>query len=323
MLVVGEMSLILASDPLPWSWLARDRELCSNVKFVDVDHEELMVSKCDVVLRTPKMKDLLTLRSPRLAKGLLIDSDEYVAIGCDLRNVKRLDRLVRSILPVDDCTVLCIAEVSIAYMHPDDADAVISWSSSLSSDVTFCLLEQASLDRPDNPFTATMLKHFEKLGSPLRTVLKYPGNHTQSQRFFAAGFQNIESQNLWELWGNPAFLSPSQRMALDHIEPFDEWEEFALFASHYTFLIAQTGALPSRRRRRESEASISSELSTRTASPMRYGNRKYSCFLSTVPGGLSLLNLTLSLRYDSTSRYFGSMLVVKIHFKPPCPTDTG
>jgi tRNA wybutosine-synthesizing protein 4 len=271
---------------LPWSWLSRDRELCGNVKFVDVDHEALMVSKCEIVANTPKMKDMLTLRTLNAMKGLLLDSDEYVAVGCDLRNLKRLDRLVRSVLPTDDSSVLCIAEVSIAYMHSDDADAVVSWSSILSSDVTFCLLEQASLDRPDNPFTATMLRHFKKLGSPLRTVLKYPGNHAQSQRFFAAGFQNIESQNLWELWSNPAFLSPSERMRLDHIEPFDEWEEFALFASHYTFLIAQTGgAVPATRRRRESEASISSELSTRTASPIRYGTQWFAYKYSPNPPG--------------------------------------
>lgn len=274
------------SDPLPWSWLARDRELCGSVKFVDVDHEALMVSKCDVVLQTSKMKNMLTLRTPKETKGVLLDSDEYVAVGCDLRNVKRLERLVKSVLPIEESAVLCIAEVSIAYMHPDDADAVLSWSSTLSSDVTFCLLEQASLDRPDNPFTATMLRHFEKLGSPLRNVLKYPGNHTQSQRFFAAGYQNIESQNLWELWSSPAFLSPSERMRLDHIEPFDEWEEFALFASHYTFLIAQTGgALPSTRHRRESEASISSELSTRTASPIRHGNQWFAYKYSPNPPG--------------------------------------
>jgi tRNA wybutosine-synthesizing protein 4 len=275
------------SDPLPWSWLARDRDLCGNVKFVDVDHEALMVSKCDVVTKTPKMRDMLTLRTLKETAGLLLNSDEYVAIGCDLRNVKRLDRLVKCVLPVEESTVLCIAEVSIAYMHPDDADAIISWSSTLSSDVTFCLLEQASPDRPDNPFTATMLRHFEKLGSPLRTVLKYPGNYAQSQRFFAAGFQNIESQNLWALWSSPAFLSPSERMRLDHIEPFDEWEEFALFASHYTFLIAQTdgGTLPSTRRRRESEVSISSDLSTRTASPIRYGNQWFAYKYSPNPVG--------------------------------------
>ena len=34
------------------------------------------------------------------------------------------------------------------------------------------------------------------------------------------------------------FLSSEQRLALNKVEPFDEWEEFALFASHYFLLVA-------------------------------------------------------------------------------------
>jgi tRNA wybutosine-synthesizing protein 4 len=39
----------------------------------------------------------------------------------------------------------------------------------------------------------------------------------------------------------PGFLTTSQRKSLDAIEPFDEWEEFALFASHYFLLFAGKG----------------------------------------------------------------------------------
>lgn len=139
--------------------------------------------------------------------------------------------------------------------------------------MTFCLLEQQSPDRPDNPFTAAMLKHFTKLGTPLRSVLTYPGNHTQTLRFQGAGFPLIEILSLWELWADSRFLSPSQRMSLDEVEPFDEWEEFALFASHYCLVIAQTGPDPlipeQPRSRRGSIDSITSDLSTRTVSPYR------------------------------------------------------
>jgi tRNA wybutosine-synthesizing protein 4 len=68
-----------------------------------------------------------------------------------------------------------------------------------------------------------MLKHFAKLGTPLRSVLTYPGCHTQILRFQNAGYPQIELQNLWELWADPRFLSPTQRMSLDEVEPFDEW----------------------------------------------------------------------------------------------------
>ena len=179
-----------------------------------------------------------------------------------------------------------------------DADAVIAWSSNLSSgrdtpchnckilslftDVTFCLLEQWCPDREDNPFMSTMLKHFAKLGTPLRSALIYAGEHTQTQRFHEAGYAYVDVQSLWDMWGDPRFLSPSQRMQLDAVEPFDEWEEFALFASHYTYVIAQTSEellvpdLPRNFVRRDSEVSNLSDMSTRTVSPWREENEWFA-----------------------------------------------
>jgi tRNA wybutosine-synthesizing protein 4 len=85
-----------------------------------------------------------------------------------------------------------------------------------------------------------MLKHFEKLHTPLRSIRNYPCLKSQSQRFYDSGWDEVKAVNLWELWSDPAFLAPSQRLGLDHIEPFDEWEEFALFAGHYFLLIARS-----------------------------------------------------------------------------------
>ncbi|EXJ63507.1 uncharacterized protein A1O5_11556 [Cladophialophora psammophila CBS 110553] len=261
-------------DPLPFQWMAHHADLCANTKFIDVDFEELMISKRDIILHTPKMREMISTTSDTEAvKGVVLDSDVYVAIGCDLRNPPRLERLLRSVVDIDQCLVLCLAEVSITYMATQDADALIAWTSTLSPDVTFCLLEQQSPDRPDNPFTAAMLKHFAKLGTPLRSVLTYPGCHTQTLRFQDAGFPHVEIQNLWELWADPRFLSPSQRISLDEVEEFDEWEEFALFASHYCLVIAQTGPEPlmpeQQRSRRASVDSFASDLSARTVSPHR------------------------------------------------------
>jgi tRNA wybutosine-synthesizing protein 4 len=84
-----------------------------------------------------------------------------------------------------------------------------------------------------------MLAHFEKLNTPLRSVSRYPTTADQEVRFKIAGWKNAQALNLWELWGCPDFLTSAQRIALDDVEPFDEWEEFALFACHY-FLLSAT-----------------------------------------------------------------------------------
>lgn len=251
-----------------------------------------METKRDIVLDAPDLAKLFHVTDNVASEsGILLDSDKYSILGCDLRNPKKVGRIIKSLLDIEDCVVLCVAEVSITYMAAEDSDAVLAWSSTLSPDVTFCLLEQRSPDRADNAFTATMMKHFEKLNTPLRSLLKYPGTHAQTQRFLDAGFSYIECQSLWDLWADPRFLSPSQRMALDHVEPFDEWEEFALFASHYGLTVAQTNEeavliepLPRDFKRRDSEGSNLSDFSTRTVSPYREHTEWFGYTYSQNPG---------------------------------------
>lgn len=285
----------MCSDPLPFQWLSRDPQLCANAKFIDVDYELLMQTKREVIQNTARMNDLLHPSTADVTdkdKSILIDAEEYAAIGCDLRNIPRLERLLRAVVDIEKCLVLCVAEVSITYMQTVSADALIAWTSRLSPDVTFTLLEQQSPDQADNPFTETMMKHFAKLGTPLHSVFEYPGCHAQTQRFKEAGFTHVEYQNLWELWSDPRFLLPSQRIALDCIEPFDEWEEFALFASHYCLVLAHNRNDPvlaePRLKRRDSDVSVASDISARTTSPHRPFREWFAYQYSKEPGDICL-----------------------------------
>ena len=113
--------------------MAQDGDLCSNTKFIDVDFEELMISKREIILNNPRMRDLLSSHANQpLAKGVLLDAEEYAAVGCDLRNLRRLERLLKSVVDIEQCLVLCAAEVSITYMATEDSDALIAWSATLS-----------------------------------------------------------------------------------------------------------------------------------------------------------------------------------------------
>lgn len=100
------------------------------------------------------------------------------------------------------------------------------------------MLEQILPEGPDHPFASTMLKHFNKLGTPLNSVLLHPTTAHQEYRFQENSWPAVASRSLWELWSSPGFLSSQERQTLDKFEPFDEWEEFALFACHYSLLVA-------------------------------------------------------------------------------------
>lgn len=122
---------------------------------------------------------------------------------------------------------------------------------------TFCLLEQLLPAGLEHPFAQTMLAHFNKLGTPLHSVQSYPTVHHQEDRFRSQGWSQARGRNLWELWSASDFLNNEERRALDFIEPFDEWEEFALFGCHYVLLVASTQA--------DSNLAAGSSASTDTA----------------------------------------------------------
>lgn len=100
-------------------------------------------------------------------------------------------------------------------------------------------MEQILPDGPDHPFARTMTDHFEKLSTPIKSVKTYPTIQHQHSRFMSRGWPNIKLQSLWSAWSDGHFLSPEDRRRLDQVEAFDEWEEFALFASHYLLLHAR------------------------------------------------------------------------------------
>ena len=104
----------------------------------------------------------------------------------------------------------------------------------------FCLLEQCLPNGPNHPFAFTMLKHFQKLSSPLRVIQTYQTIESQQNRFRDHGWARVRADSLWDVWRDGQVFSPTERYSLRSIETFDEHEEFALFATHYFLLTASS-----------------------------------------------------------------------------------
>ena len=100
------------------------------------------------------------------------------------------------------------------------------------------MLEQHLPAGAGHPFAAKMVKHFETIQTPLQAIQEYPRLVDQERRFLKAGWSAATARSLWDLWSDDQFITSHQRLSLGALEQFDEWEEFALFASHYFLLIA-------------------------------------------------------------------------------------
>jgi tRNA wybutosine-synthesizing protein 4 len=226
------------SDVLPWQTWTRHPEDCKDVKFIDIDFPDLMGRKQTTVLSEPQLLQPLTNLETFDTGTVLLKSDQYAQIGCDLRDLKALRVAISEVVDVSTAAFLFVAEVSITYMETEAADALIQWASALGRS-EFGLLEQILPDGPGNPFAKTMLSHFDKLSTPLKSVHLYQTLQAQKDRFLSRGWVSVEAWSLWKAWGDITFLSSAERRKLDEVEPFDEWEEFALFASHYCIINAR------------------------------------------------------------------------------------
>ncbi|KAL2264430.1 hypothetical protein VTK26DRAFT_3317 [Humicola hyalothermophila] len=235
------VNLGCGSDVLPWQCLTRYPEESKSARFVDVDFPDLIERKRKTVLGTPELVGAFTgLRDAgELVKPVVFRSDQYAQIGCDLSDLRTLRQGLEAVLgDFTQCEFIFIAEVSITYMETEGADEVIRWASTVG-DAEFVLLEQILPDGEDHPFASTMLSHFHKLNTPLKSVSTYPTIGDQYSRFRSRGWETVHVWTLWQAWADGTFLSASERHKLDEVEPFDEWEEFALFASHYCLVHAK------------------------------------------------------------------------------------
>jgi tRNA wybutosine-synthesizing protein 4 len=123
----------MGSDPLPFQFLSREKSLCTNTIFIDIDYEKLMLNKKNVILDSKEIMDILEdAEFLSDENALLVRSKHYIGVGCDLRDLRKLGEVLQSEVSFTYSSVLCVAEVSLTYMDVDSANAVIAWGSKLS-----------------------------------------------------------------------------------------------------------------------------------------------------------------------------------------------
>ncbi|TID25863.1 LCM-domain-containing protein [Venturia nashicola] len=226
-------------EPLPFRMLWKYKSLCGNVKFIDFDFPQLMRRKVSTIRKYSMYTDLVEgfREEGTSSHSILMEHERYSAIGCDLGNTAEMRNLFLR-LQLQNHAVIFLAEVSMVYMEPAEATNLIRLCGELP-DARFCMLEQHLPSGLDHPFAKTMTDHFNKQ-TPLRALTSFPTIDSQRTRFQACGWSNVGIRNLWDLWQDSLFIDDTVKSGLDHIEPFDEWEELALFAGHYFLLTATT-----------------------------------------------------------------------------------
>jgi tRNA wybutosine-synthesizing protein 4 len=130
------VNLGCGSDVLPWQSHTRSPADCENALFVDADYPELIKKKRAIVLQTPELRELLGTdfsTSTSDTDPIVLRSEKYCQLGCDLRQLDLLRKTFESFLDLSNCNVLFVAEVSVTYMDTVSADKLIEWASSIGN----------------------------------------------------------------------------------------------------------------------------------------------------------------------------------------------
>ena len=92
---------------------------CRRAKFVDIDFPDLLSKKRTIVLSTPELSSVFEPLEENVNEHVLLKSEMYAQIGCDLRNTTDVEKALSTCLnlEISDCTFMFVAEVSITYME--------------------------------------------------------------------------------------------------------------------------------------------------------------------------------------------------------------
>ena len=93
-----------------------------------------MTKKCSVITGTERLRRLLSgVELPASQGNVVLRSDQYLAVGCDLCELGDLGMTLVGEADIENCLVLFTAEVSVTYMEVEAADALIKWAASFHS----------------------------------------------------------------------------------------------------------------------------------------------------------------------------------------------
>lgn len=90
-----------------------------------------MARKYKVIQETRELNSLLSNMHVPDDPLVLMESDQYIQMGCDLRDLVSIHQSLSKLIDIAKCDFLFVAEVSITYMETKAADAVIQWAGSL------------------------------------------------------------------------------------------------------------------------------------------------------------------------------------------------
>lgn len=205
--------------------------LPANCRYFEVDLPLVVANKSKVIQSSTELSSLVSFTStPGCSEQYRLFSQDI----CDLRGLE--SALLDAGLDFNAPTLI-FAECVLSYLDTKHSDALVEWTSSRFTHTALAVYEQVE---PDDAFGIVMLKHFESLGSPLKSLYKYPDLLSVRRRYLTRGYDVCDCVGMADFVGR---LDAEEARRFQGLEPFDEFEEWLEKCAHYAFTLARKGTV--------------------------------------------------------------------------------
>ncbi|RWS05331.1 leucine carboxyl methyltransferase 2-like protein [Dinothrombium tinctorium] len=209
-----------------------------NFNLIEIDFMEVANKKAEIITSNNLLSQSANNHNHSVSSNILFENDCYCLIGADLRDSSTVCDLLNGIrlLEHNQCKAITILnECSLCYLQEEESNLLLSKLLNLFPDrlVVYISYEMMKSDESNDAFSQIMMKHFETIGSPLKTFIT---RERIMNRFTKIGFQNTQIIDMLKFWSS--ILSKEEKQRINGIEVFDEYEEFDLLCSNYALTVA-------------------------------------------------------------------------------------
>ena len=170
-----------------------------NMMFFEIDLPSNVARKSRLIKASEKCCPQTDLASQfsvssSLDENLLI-SEKYKLFPCDLSDSETLRKCLVKYGFGFHVSTLVLSECVITYMSEKDSTSLVAFLSANLDNAAFFVYEQC---RPSDGFGAFMVKHFDKIESPIHGIRRFKSTEDQIDRYLVAGWEKckVSSQGL-------------------------------------------------------------------------------------------------------------------------------
>ncbi|XP_054642567.1 tRNA wybutosine-synthesizing protein 4 isoform X2 [Dunckerocampus dactyliophorus] len=219
--------------------LCADATALERAVVFEVDFPDVTRRKAALIRSNKTLAGMLDPQYEHSPTGpVCVSSSQYFLLGVDVRHASLVEDAL-TMVGLDQATpTLILSEVVLTYMETQQSDDIIAWAARLLPRSLFVMYEQI---HPQDPFGRIMQEHFLKLNSTLHALRQYPDTDAQRQRFLDRGWEQCVCVDMNDFFVR--LIPDDERLRVERLEPFDEYEEWHQKCSHYFVLTASRGSL--------------------------------------------------------------------------------